>query len=144
MLTETESFDAIQNRVHLVQHAPSESLVEVTLPQPEVGKKVCIKDGVGNPTGKQITILPNDGELIDQYGAAGYTFKFPYEAKTLMSDGTNWFFIWSENQDTVSKGVVNLGNPNVAGSWRLRIDAGKLLIEKSTGLGIFETKDILE
>jgi hypothetical protein len=144
LTTETESFSAVQNKVHLVRHAPSESLVEVTLPQPELGKKFCIKDGVGDVIGKRITLLPNDGELIDQYGAAGYTFKFPYEAKTLMSDGTDWFFIWSENQDTLSKGIVNLGDPNVSGSWRLKVDGGKLFIQKSTGLGVFEDKDILE
>lgn len=144
MLTETESFGALQNRVHLVRHAPSESLVEVTLPAPEVGRKVCIKDGVGDVVGKRIRILPNAGELIDQYGAAGYNFKYPYESKTLMSDGTDWFFVWSDNQDSPSKGIINLGDPNDVGSWRLKVDGGKLHIQRSAGLGVFEDKDILE
>ena len=142
--TKTENFDAIGNKVYLINHAPSESVITVKLPIPELGKKVCIKDILGEPSNKKIFIESNDGESIDGLGVP-YQFKSPFESRTLMSDGVNWFFIWSEQgkQPTSQSGVVNLGDPNLAGSWRLKVDGGNLLIEHSTGNGVFVTVDTL-
>jgi len=138
-----DSFTALENRVNVVNHATTVSEVEVTLPVPVLGRKVCIKDGYGDAINKRIVVRPNLNESLDQYGNVGFYFKYPFESKTFMSDGVNWFIIWSENQDSSATGILNLGDPNSLGSWRLRTDGDKMYIERSTGGGVWDTKDII-
>ena len=142
VLDVTEDMEAVANKVHLVKHPISTNIITITLPVPEAGKKVTFKDTLGNPFVKKTIIQSNNGELIDsslqyQLGA--------FESVSFISDGINWFIVWSGGGGSAATtGIFNIGDQFQAGSWRIRLDAGKLIFEVGNGLGSYTIKDIME
>jgi hypothetical protein len=63
--------------------------INVTLPQPNSGRQLIIKDASGLAQTNNITILPHASESID--GAPKVVISTNYSSITLMSDGVNWY-----------------------------------------------------
>jgi hypothetical protein len=142
VLNVTEDMEAIANRVHLVKHPLSVDTITIKLPQPQMGRKVAIKDTIGSPFLKKTFIVSNDGELIDN--ALQYQLT-AFESLSVISDGTNWFTVWSGGGGGGAlSGVFEIGNPFLDGSWRIRVDAGRLVFERGNGNGLYTIKDIME
>lgn len=64
----------------------------VTLPVPTPGRVIVIKDSQGSANTYNITIARYGSESIEGL-AASYVMTAAWDSKTLISDGTNWFFI---------------------------------------------------
>ena len=84
------SVDLDADHVYLVDVSLGASTV--TLPAVHsLGDTIIVKDHKGNCTSHNITIESSVGDLID--GLADFTMIVPYQAITLISDGTNWALI---------------------------------------------------
>ena len=65
--------------------------ITVTLPAPANGRTLVIKDISGNASTNNITVAQHASETIEGV-AASYLIQVSYQAITLVSDGTNWWF----------------------------------------------------
>lgn len=87
VVSDSGAVAAAANTTYLID--TSSSTASITLPAPSANTYIRIKDSLGNCNTNNITINPNAAETID--GAASTVLQSDFEAKTFVSDGTNWF-----------------------------------------------------
>jgi len=80
--------NATLNETYLVDSTGG--VVQITLPTPTADGFVKVKDSGGDANGNNITVARNGSENIDGT-AANWVMDSNYEAKTFVSDGTDWW-----------------------------------------------------
>jgi len=75
--------------VHFVDTSAARSL---TLPAPNVGMFMVVKDSTGSCLTNNITLVRNGSEKIETV-AASYVLNYSLGSWTIISDGTDWFLI---------------------------------------------------
>ena len=80
--------NAVANQTYLVDS--SGGVVQITLPTPTINTFIRVKDSTGSANSFNITVARNGSEDIDG-AAADYILDSNLEAKTFVSDGTDWF-----------------------------------------------------
>jgi len=88
----TATYDLlVTDKILHVTYTATAAVTSLTLPtaQATSGRQIVIKDAAGNAGSFSITIDTEGAETID--GSDTYVMGTNYEAKTLYSDGNNWF-----------------------------------------------------